>query len=99
MKPDLCGVITLRGRLRWRDRPVDILVTAGNDPDEKTMTWFKAQAIQTIRPFIYQCNEQWFGFGPQQFQTEIAAKVARNEPLWDGAMDRYSEADHSVDAR
>lgn len=98
MKPDLCGVITLRGRLRWRGRPVDILVSAGNDPDEKTMTWFKAQAIQNIRPFIYQCKEQWFGFGPQQFQTEIAAKAARNEPLWDGAMDRYDEPDKSATA-
>lgn len=91
MKPNHCGVITLRGRVRWRGQPVDVLVSAGNDPDEKMIAWFKTQAIQNRRPFIYQQNEQWFGFGPPQFQTEIAAKVERNEPLWDGAMDRFSE--------
>lgn len=89
MKPNLCGVIALRGRLQWRAQPVDILVSAGNDPDEKLMLWYKAYAVKHLRPFIYQQSEQWFGFGPAQFQREIAAKVARNEALWDGAMDRF----------
>lgn len=82
MKPDQCGVIVLTGRSLWRGQPVDVLVSAGRDPDRRVLDWYEAYSIKHIRPFIYQSGEQWFGFGPPAFQSEIAARAARGEALW-----------------
>ncbi len=82
MRPDRCGIIVLTGRSIWRGLAVDILVSAGHDPDEKLLSWFKERSIRERRPFIFQQNENWFGFGPPAFQQEIAARAKRGEPLW-----------------
>lgn len=82
MQPSQCGVIVLTGRSSWRGHPVDVLVSAGRDPDEKLLSWFHAHSRQHLRPFIYQQQEQWFGFGPPAFQEHVAAKASRGEPLW-----------------
>ncbi|MEW6353766.1 MAG: SEC-C metal-binding domain-containing protein [Pseudomonadota bacterium] len=82
MWPKQSGVIVLTGRSQWRGRPVDVLVSAGRDPDEKVLGWYQDYSIKSLRPFLYQRNEQWFGFGPEEFQRDIAAKAARGEALW-----------------
>ncbi len=82
MWPKQSGVIVLTGRSSWRGKPVDVLVSAGRDPDRRVLDWYEAYSIQQVRPFIYQSEEQWFGFGPPAFQSEIAAKAARGEALW-----------------
>lgn len=82
MQPNQSGVIVLTGRSQWRGRPVDVLVAAGRDPDEKVLAWYQDYSIKNLRPFIYQRAEQWYGFGPVDFQREVAAKAARGEALW-----------------
>jgi hypothetical protein len=82
MRPEECGVIVLAGRSSWAGHPVDVLVSAGCDPDERMLTWFREYSTRNMRPFLYQQNEQWFGYGPQAFQHEVAARAARNEPLF-----------------
>ncbi len=89
MLPSRSGVIVLSGRLTWRKHAVDVLVSAGKDPDAKLLAWYQQYSIKDYRPFVYQQQEQWFGFGPEAFQADIAAKVARGEALWDGSMDRF----------
>lgn len=82
MWPKQSGVIVLTGRSQWRGRPVDVLVSAGRDPDEKVLAWYQQYSMKNLRPFLYQRNERWFGFGPQEFLKEIAAKESRGEALW-----------------
>ncbi|GEM_PF-299648 len=82
MRPDRCGVIVLTGRSKWRGMDVDILVSAGSDPAETLLDWFKKNSLAARRPFIFQIKEAWFGFGPPAFQAEIAARASRGEPLW-----------------
>lgn len=59
-----------------------MIVSAGHDPDERVLAWLQDNSIKNMRPFIYQREEMWYGFGPAAFQAEIAAKAARGEPLW-----------------
>ena len=86
MQPGQCGVIVLRQRMRWKNMPVDILVSAGNDPDDRLIQWFQKRCQILGVAFVYQQNEQWFGYGPQQFQLDMAAKISRGEALWDGSL-------------
>ena len=86
MQPNQSGVITLTNRTSWNKMPVDVLVSTSKDPDTKILQWFQKRCHTQHRPFIYQQNKQWFGYGPQQFQQDLAAKVARGESLWDGAL-------------
>ncbi len=79
-RPDQIGVIAVA--TRWRGAPALILVSAGNDPDEATLEWMRAHAQSTRTPFFYAQGGERFGFGPPQFQQEMAAKVARGERLW-----------------
>ena len=82
MQPSQCGVIVLTGRSAWRGAPVDVLVSAGKEPDERLLRWYQQYSMKNLRPFIYQRGGLWFGFGPTTFQHEIAAKAGRGEPLW-----------------
>jgi len=52
------------GHTIGRGLAVDILVSAGHDPDEKLLSWFKERSVRERRPFIFQQNENWFGFEP-----------------------------------
>ncbi len=90
MQPSQCGVIVLTNRMHWREMPVDILVSAGKDPEPPLIQWFQKRCVTQKKLFVYQLNNQWFGYGPQHFQIDLAAKVARGEALWDGAMDTVS---------
>lgn len=86
MQPNLCGVIVLIDRMSWEKMPVDILVSAKNDPDGKLIQWFQNRCQQQGRGFIYQQKNQWFGYGPQQFQLDLSEKINRGEALWDGSL-------------
>ena len=72
-----------------------VRVTAGKDPDEKLLTWYRQYSITNLRPFVYQVNARWYAFGPHAFQLEMAAKVARGVSLWDG--DLTAAGPHSSD--
>lgn len=82
MQPSRCGVIVLAGRSSWAGRAVDVLVSAGNDPDPQFLAWYQAYSIRALRPFLYQQRGRWYGFGPPAFQHEIARRAARGERLF-----------------
>lgn len=86
MHPGLSGVIVLENRMNWRKTPVDILVSTYKDPDDRVIQWFQSRSKSQSRPFIYQQQNQWFGFGPQAFLIDIAEKTASGQALWDGAL-------------
>ena len=82
-RPDRLGLIILAAKIHWRGLPVDVIVPAGRDPEEKDLAWFSQFSRKQLRPFIYQQGEQWFGYGPPEFQQELAEKQARGEKLWE----------------
>ncbi|MDQ6679525.1 MAG: hypothetical protein M3Y67_00990, partial [Pseudomonadota bacterium] len=79
-KPDRSGVIIVP--MRWRSHPAYVLLSAGNDPGDEMLDWMRAFARSTGSPFYYQQGGERLGYGPPEFQQEMAAKVARGERLW-----------------
>ena len=79
-RPDKIGVIIIR--IRWRDNPAYLLLSAGRDPDVELIAWMEAFAIRTARPFFYSVNGEKIGFGPVEFQQEMVARMARGEAMW-----------------
>jgi len=79
-RPDRIGVIVVP--TRWRGAPAFILVPAGNDPDPAMLDWLRGYAQTARLPFFYSQRGERYGFGPPEFQLEMAAKVARGERLW-----------------
>ena len=86
MQPSQSGVIVLNNRMNWKNMPVDILVSAGNDPGARMIEWFQQHCVSQNKAFVYQQHGEWFGYGPEKFQLDLAAKVARGEALWDGSL-------------
>jgi hypothetical protein len=68
--------------MKWRGRPAYMLRSAGRDPDAELLAWMRDMSLRTGRPFFYEENGERFGFGPPEFQAEMAEKVARGERLW-----------------
>ena len=79
-RPDRIGVIVID--THWRGAPAKIIVSAGNDPGETVLEGLRAQAQATRAPFFYEQRGERFGYGPPDFQREMAARVARGEKLW-----------------
>ena len=79
-RPDRIGVMVVP--TRWRTAAAFILVSAGNDPGEDMLAWMREFSQSAQVPFFYEHQGQRFGFGPPEFQLEMAAKVARGERLW-----------------
>jgi hypothetical protein len=79
-RPDRSGVIIVP--MRWRDRPAFVLLSAGRDPGPEMLEWMQGFARATGSPFYYQLAGERLGYGPPEFQWEMAAKVARGERLW-----------------
>ncbi|MFZ2649673.1 MAG: hypothetical protein WA210_06160, partial [Burkholderiaceae bacterium] len=79
-RPDRVGVMVVP--THWRGAPAFILVSAGRDPDESMLALMRAHAQATHQPFFYEQGGARFGYGPPEFQHEMAAKVARGERLW-----------------
>jgi hypothetical protein len=78
--PDRAGFIVLGSG--WRGLKVRVLVSAGRDPDEHALEWFRSEAVRRGRPFIFQRGGEWRAFGPPEFQAEVTARVARGDRLW-----------------
>ena len=79
-RPDRIGVIVID--THWRGAPARILVSAGNDPGEAVLDWLRAHAQTTRTPFFYEQGGERYGYGPPEFQREMAQRVARGEKLW-----------------
>ena len=68
--------------MKWRGREAYVLRSAGRDPDERILAWMREMSLRTGRPFFYEIGGERYGFGPPEFQLEMAEKVARGERLW-----------------
>jgi hypothetical protein len=79
-RPDRLGVMVIT--MKWRGREAYMLRSAGRDPDAKLIAWMREMSVRTGRPFFYEENGERLGFGPLEFQLEMAEKVARGERLW-----------------
>jgi len=82
MRPSQCGVIVLTGRSAWRGKAVDVLVSCGKKSNQKVLNWFMQQSKKELRPFIYQADDEWFAYGPKEFQVEMEEKSHNGEALW-----------------
>ncbi|HZQ60983.1 MAG TPA: hypothetical protein VFC24_06515 [Casimicrobiaceae bacterium] len=79
-RPDRLGVIIVR--IRWRDSPAYLLLSAGREPDEELLEWMRAFSKRTRRPFFYEQRGEKLGFGPPEFREDMLARLARGEPMW-----------------
>lgn len=82
MRPDQAGMILLPAQFRWNDLRVDVAVAVGEAPKTKALTWLKGFCETHRRPLLYQVGAEWYAFGPEAFQTEMLAALARGERLW-----------------
>lgn len=79
-RPDRLGVIVIR--VRWRDAPAYLLLSAGREPDEALLEWMRAFSRRTHRPFFYEQRGEKLAFGPPAFQQDMLERLARGEPMW-----------------
>ncbi len=79
-RPDRLGVIIIR--IRWRDTPAYLLLSAGREPDETLLQWMRDYSMRTRRPFFYEQHGEKLGFGPPEFQRDMLARLQRGEPMW-----------------
>ena len=79
-RPDRLGVLVVP--TLWRDALAFILVHAGRDPDEALLDWMRDYARNSRVPFFYEQGGQRYGFGPPEFQNEMAERAAKGERLW-----------------
>ncbi len=79
-RPDRCGFIVLP--MPWRGRTALILLPAGRDPDDDALAWMRQHAHATGTPFFYERRGERIGYGPPDFQREMAERVQRGERLW-----------------
>jgi hypothetical protein len=79
-RPDRLGVMVIN--MTWRGREAYMLRFAGRDPDVNLVAWMRDMSERTGRPFFYEDHGERLGFGPPDFQLEMAEKAARGERLW-----------------
>jgi len=82
MRPDKSELIFLPANFIWRGLRVDVAVAAGERPKQKALDWLKKFSSEKKRPFIYQIGDDWFAFGPPDFQAEIRDRIGRGEKPW-----------------
>ena len=82
MRPDKAQMIMLPANFTWRGLRVDIAVAAGQRPKKKALEWLKKFSLEKKRPLIYQIGDEWFAFGPPDFQAEIRERIGRGEKPW-----------------
>ena len=82
MRPDRADVILLAADFTWRNLPVDVAVPVGEAPKPEALEWLKAFATAQGRPLLYRIGEEWYAFGPPDFQTEMRDRIGRGEQPW-----------------
>jgi hypothetical protein len=82
MRPDKADLILLPASFTWRGLPVDVAVPIGERPKPKALEWLKAFSSAKGRPLLYRITEDWYAFGPPDFQTEMRDRIGRGEQPW-----------------
>lgn len=79
-KPDQSNVMVVI--TKWRNRPAYHLLSGGRYPGPAVMKWMMEFSHRTGHPFFYEENSETLGYGPREFQEDMAQRIARGEPLW-----------------
>jgi hypothetical protein len=82
MRPDRAGVILLAASFTWRGLAVDVAVPVAGGPKPEALEWLTSFATAKGRPLLYRVAEEWFAFGPPDFQTEMRERIGRGEQPW-----------------
>jgi hypothetical protein len=82
MRPDKANLILLPGEFQWRGIPVHVAVAVGARPKDKAVKWLKEFCLKSQRPLEFQTDGEWIAFGPPQFQTEMAERLAGGKAPW-----------------
>jgi hypothetical protein len=82
MRPDKAKVILLPANFNWRGRRVDVAVPVDDGPTTEALEWLKAFSTTNGRPLLYRILEDWYAFGPPDFQTEMRDRIGRGEQIW-----------------
>ena len=82
MRPDQSDMIMLAANFFWRGLPVDVAVPVGERPRARALDWLMAFCAEKRRLLVYQIGDDWFAFGPPEFQTDISDRLGRGEPPW-----------------
>lgn len=82
MRPDKAGLVLLPASFAWRGLRVDVAVPTGTGPRPKALRWLQDFSRRRQRPLLYQLGEDWYAFGPQEFQLEMKQRIDRGETLW-----------------
>jgi hypothetical protein len=82
MRPDKADLILLAANFVWRGFPVDVAVAAGARPKKKALDWLMKFNSERRRCLVYQIDDEWYAFGPPDFQTEISERIQRGETPW-----------------
>jgi hypothetical protein len=72
----------LPAKLEWRGLRVDVAVPTGAGPRRRALRWLQTFSRERQRPLLYQLEEEWYAFGPPEFQQEVRRRVERGETLW-----------------
>jgi hypothetical protein len=83
MRPDKAGVIVLPARFAWRGSAVDVAVPVGEGPGREALKWLTTFATTNGRPLLYRIGQEWYAFGPQDFQAEMRERIGRGEQPWE----------------
>jgi hypothetical protein len=81
MRPDRANVIVLFANFKWRDLPVDIAIAAGDKSNDKAIGWLRQYCNANKRALLYQAANDWYAFGPREFQVEMAERIAAGESV------------------
>lgn len=92
MKPDNGKVIVIFNKLDWHGHPVDLAVPVARRIPTRALNWLKNFSEKNMRPLIYteqikesgkyQKQQLIFGYGPQQFQDELARWQQEGKTFW-----------------
>jgi hypothetical protein len=82
MRPDRAGVILLAASFAWRGLTVDVAVPVNDGPRPEALEWLQSFATAQGRPLLYRIGEEWYAFGPPEFQTEMRERIGRGEQPW-----------------
>ncbi len=82
MRPDKAGLVLLPANFAWRGFPVDVAVPTGGGPRPKALNWLQDFSRRRQRPLLYQLGEEWYAFGPAEFQREIKRRIELGDALW-----------------
>jgi hypothetical protein len=82
MRPDKAGLILLPANFTWRGLRVDVAVPVDQGPKTKALEWLKTFSFANGRLLLYGVKDEWYAFGPPDFQVDMRARIGKGEQVW-----------------